>query len=359
VNKLFSLFTVAALVATTSYADMPSKNQASDPCACLEQGMALPSNQKCYPAAYNAPAAISVRDGWDFNATASFIYWHVSQENMVSARQQPIAGVSSGTLMYPEFEYKPGFKVGFGFDTSYDDWSGFAEYTWMHQTTSHTSKTDVGFLNPMWGVPSITNTSFFQVPAVHTNWKMHFDMLDAGLSRAFYQSKKITLTPFAGMRGLWIRQHYTVEGLNDTRSQKYSMKSHSWAVGPMMGTVGHWMIGSGFRMEGKTGAALLYTSYHKIRQSQETYFAPVNTSSSVSDVNVLRPMADFGVGLGWGTYLDGQSYYFDLSLRYDFNIFWDQNMMAQFVSGMNTIYPGHAAGNLYMHGLTLSTRFDF
>lgn len=370
-NKIFSLFTVAAMAASTFYADMPSnKSRSSDPCACLEQGMGLPSDQKCFPAAYNAPAAISVRDGWDFNAFASFIYWHVSQEGMNLAVKPPVTGVSDGTLTSPAFRYKPGFKVGLGFDTKYDDWTGWVEYTWMHQKTHHTSSTTAASpfaYSAGWFVnnsSTVTAPTFVPVAAtsVSGKWKMNLDMLDAAFSRPFYEGKKITIAPFAGLRGLWIRQNYKVS-MNIAATpalgsiNTFNMNSHSWAVGPMVGSMGHWMMGYGFRFEGKTGASLLYTRYTKVGQRQTVTAAAVDQISGITNLNVLRPMMDLGVGLGWGTYTACQNYYFDLSLRYDFNLLWDQNVMAEFVNGMNHI-PG-TNGNLYMHGLTVSARFDF
>ena len=369
-NKLFLLLLVTAL---TFYGDAPPCNQspeASGPpvsCESLERGMGLPSGQKCYPPAYNAPANISVKDGWDFNLFASFLYWHVSQEGMNTAVELPVLDVSTGTLTSPSFLYKPGFKVGFGFDTNYDNWTGSLEYTWMHQKTYHTSHTsstspfsDAGWY--IFGVAApVTNATF-----VSAKWKMHLDMLDLAFSRPFYEGTRITIAPIAGMRGLWIRQDFKIGMdnplflLNPDHLSTFTMRSHSWAVGPMLGVGGHWMLGSNLRFEGKTGASILYTRYSKIEQKQSIIASNTTTLSTASDrgdLNVLRPMADLGVGMGWGSYSSCQKYYFDVSFRYDFNVLWNQNAMAEFINGMNS-FPG-ANGNLYMHGLTASARLDF
>lgn len=369
-SKTFSLASVAALVAATLFAEMPMRNQASNPCACLEQGMGLPSNQKCYSAAYNAPASISVRNGWDFNFFASFIYWHVSQSGMEvasfpSTANAAPASVVKGGAYQPDFKYKPGFKVGFGFDTNYDDWTGFVEYTWMHQTTTNTSTNTLFTANSIdaWNAGLVSYDAF---TTVSSKWKMNLDMLDAAFSRPFYQGTQLTVAPYAGMRGLWIRERLNLT-MNDTvrplniNSQYSQNQSHSWAVGPMMGTRGHWLLGAGFRFDGDANAALLYTQYTKIANRQQRLTDNVSATSTTintfHDLNELRAMAGMGVGLGWGSYLDGQNYYFDLSARYDFNILWDQNVMARFVNVMN--HTNGTSGDLYLHGLTLSARFDF
>jgi hypothetical protein len=115
-----------------------------------------------------------------------------------------------------------------------------------------------------------------------------------------------------------------------------------------------WLLGSGFRVEGIADAAVLYTRYTKISQKQ---IVASTSYSSFKNLSALRPMAELGVGLGWGTYIGCQDFYFDVSARYDFNVLWDQNVMVGFVNAMNNI-PG-TSGNLYMHGLTLNVRFDF
>src|SRR5579862_1015582 len=52
-SKFSTLCSAAVILAAGAFADMPAKSQQNDPCACLEQGMGLPSDKKCFPAAYN------------------------------------------------------------------------------------------------------------------------------------------------------------------------------------------------------------------------------------------------------------------------------------------------------------------
>ncbi len=357
-----SLFLLSPLLATSL---MAANNTAQNPCQCLEQGLGLDSAPKCYTAAYNAPAAISVKNSWNFNAFASFIYWHVSQESMETAiinhSLTPSGSNASQATPLPDFNYKPGFKVGFGFDTNYDDWTGWVEYTWLHQsiTSTNTTSNETPYSTSPWLSLGSETTG------IHSKWKMHLDMLDAAFSRPYYEGTQISISPYAGMRALWIRQNFNLFVQNppsDPNQPTLSKnQSHSWAIGPMLGTIGHWMLGMGFRFEGKASGSLLYTQYTHLRSYQAaTQTGGVYNSSmrSFHNYNVLRPTAELGVGLGWGSYFDNQNYYWDLSARYDFNIFWDQNVMARFQNALVNLVTG-ATGNLYLHGLTLSSRFDF
>src|SRR5579862_4230401 len=174
--RVFSMLTSAAVVlAAGAFADMPSKSQKNNPCACLEQGMGLPSDKKCFPAAYNAPAEVSVSCGWDFDVFASFIYWHASQDNMdVAYLGENTSTNGVGGVAYQDFTYKPGFKVGVGFDTNYDDWTGFIEYTWFHQKTSSTQTPPTG--NTTWQgsswLQALADYDNFPGASVSSSWKM-------------------------------------------------------------------------------------------------------------------------------------------------------------------------------------------
>ena len=180
------------------------------------------------------------------------------------------------------------------------------------------------------------------------------------MARPFYQGTRLTITPFGGLRGLWLRQKLTIHGgdVPDTVLDTLTAKSTSWAIGPATGVGGHWLLGGGFRFEGNAMASLLYTRYTKISVNQAT-LGEIPFSSSVNGLSAVRPIAQLNVGLGWGRYFHGCSsdWYFDISLDYEFLEFWNQNMMRSFAS--NLIGRSDDIGDLQMHGLTATVRFDF
>lgn len=366
-NKLFTLCSAAAVLAATgASAQMSRSNQAQqqNPCLCLEQGMGLPTEKKCFPAAYNAPASISVSCGWDFDVFGSFLYWYVGQDGMDVAFVRPVltttpAPSSSGTVAYQHQTWKPGFQVGIGFNTDYDDWVGWVEYTWLHQTTTGSSTAPVDgagvardWARSEWFTTATTVTGATNRPLVSSSWRMNLDMIDAMFSRPYYQGTQLTVSPYAGLRALWIRQTLSATIGNDTARAN----TNSWAIGPACGTEGHWLLGMGFRFEGNATGALLYTQYSTLAYSYANV-VDVKASAKNTNINTVRPVAQLGVGLGWGSYMYCQKYYIDFSARYDFNYFWNQNMMRSYVSNLNGFDDD--IGDLYMHGLTLSARFDF
>ena len=341
----------------TPVINCPKKKSCDEP---FEQGMILPCGK--YPCAYNAPAGICLRNGWDFNIFGSFIYWYASQDDMDIAYVNPI-NLTHGAVLRQSFNYEPGFKVGFGFNTDYDSWAFRAEYTWLHETQS-TGPTAAPALPSGAAGSWRLNDWFFDTttdPFISSRWRLKLDMVDAVMTRPFYQGTRLTVSPFGGLRGLWLRQKMTVHGIDDdgTVLDSVSLRSTSWAVGPATGVGGHWLLGSGFRFEGNATASLLYTRYTKISAQESHSESIFTTYSSEKDLSAVRPIAQLSLGLGWGRYFHGCSsdWYLDISLDYEFLEFWHQNMMRTF----STNIQGYAddIGDLSMHGLTATVRFDF
>jgi hypothetical protein len=354
-TKLISSAAAVLAVGSTSYAQQKSCAPTPAPC-CFEQGYEI-CNDK-FPAAYNAAARIDVQCSWDLFATASFLYWYADQEAMDLAL--PIQGTVNGQVLIQDFDFKPGFKVGLGVNFDHDNWVGFVEYTWFHQTNKTgltEAPADTSWL-PSW----FQSRSSISNPTVGSQWRLNMDIVDATLSRPFYQGRKLTVLPFGGLRGAWIRQNMKVEALQpagvEIEAATFLSKnhSHSWAVGPRAGFQAHWMLGWGFRIEGDAAASLLFTRYTKVTHN-ETEDDVSNVYASFHDYNTVRPMADMGIGFGWGSYFDRQNYHFDLVATYDFNVMWGQNMMRELAMQTNGI--AFEAADLHLQGLTATARFDF
>lgn len=311
-----------------------------------------------YAPGYAAPAAARVDNTTDVNVNASFIYWYFSQDAMDLAYVAPAAGVS-GSVVNQDFNYKPGFKVGLGYDTHFDNWSLNADYTWFHAS----SKTDVTRANLRANSFFPRASSAVNLPNygtgshVHSKWKVHMDMVDLVAGRPFYQSTNITVAPVGGLRALFLRQATNVtlstDGVNDSMTNN---DSHSWAIGPKTGVNTKWIIWKGFRIDSVMGASVLYTKYTRLSNTETLgYDAPV--TSVKTDVSALRPTLDMGLGLGFASYAMDNRLFFDASIRYDFAQYWSQGMSRNFTSELMGF--NDTIADLSMHGLTVNLRCDF
>ncbi len=371
-------------------------NCPQSPCDCFYQGDPL-KGCECKPA-YNFPAAIAVSNKWcgNFNLfiDASFIYWHADEEGLELARNF-VVSTSAGTLgefvvpfnrvfLSQSFDYKPGFKIGAGLIGN-NQWMIYSEYTWIRDRMAQTNiappastipastfptSTGVWSLNSWYGLATPSG-AFVSATSVSSVWKLHMDLLDLNLSRPFYQGRNLTLAPFGGLAAAWIRQSMLVEidviseavppGSLRPQPTPSITRSNCWGVGPKAGCNGYCLFPMGFRLQGNAAASILYTRYTKITHKESvpsTFSLPGPFKASLTDYNCLRPIAELGLGIGWGSYLACQKYHLDFSASYDFLIFWQQNMMRRLLD-LNNSTLGNAPLDLHLHGLTATGRFDF
>lgn len=363
-KKTFALCSIGALLMTQLSAKSDGMlTLKENPCACLEQGMGLPMEKKCFPAAYNTAASVALSCGWDVDVYASFLYWHV-QEDGLSLAITSLGLLQPPGVAFPEFTYKPGFKVGVGCDTNYDDWVTWVEYTWLHQSTSN-SVAPPSLVTGLPGRWSLANwDNFLPLGAVgapvQSSWKMHLDLVDAALSRPFYQGTRLTVSPYVALRALWIRQRIEINMETATVPTRVTNQSRCWSLGPVAGSMAYWLVGKGIRVEGKAAGSLLFTKYTGLAHKELNPVISSTTSvgGNMGNYSCVRPTAELGLGLGWGSYLYCQRYYIDFSARYDFMLLWSQNMLREISNSMiNGL--GAGIGDLSLQGLTLTGRFDF
>lgn len=324
------------------------------------------TNQPC-ECAYNAPARIDPACGWRAWIDGSFIYW-LPKEKGTDIGNHIINIICDGITKEKKqrlnlsTDYKPGFKVGFGFSMYKDDWTLYMEYTRLKSVFSN--KFDLGdafnvvnnFLSSFW---IITNSEYKLVKA---KWSLNFNIFDLKLGRPYFLGKKLIFKPSFGLRGGWIDQKYVSNAMlfNSERlvfiNNFRKNKLESWLVGPRATLETDWKLAYHFRVFGNAGAAITYQEF-------KTSFFETNSIDSIINGNdktkYLTPNADLALGLGWGNYFCNYEWYFDLCIGYEFNYFWNQNFMRNFNDFSTFFGPDADEGNLYFHGLTLTARLDF
>ena len=342
------------------------------------------------PGSYNLPARITLENKMfesipDLFIDASFTYWNVSEEGLDLANSSmfvangPHTGylssaTSNSTSLFQNSGYTPGFKVGIG--GSFGDWTVSALYTWVRQH-NFTSK-EAPTASPDLGTSIWIPDDWFQqttalgqaIVATHlsSRWKVSMDLADLTLGRPYYQGKELTLSPFFGLRAAWIRQKLnlniaipsTALPTSSTLNTYSNNSSHSWALGPRVGCEADWLLPMGFRLEGSFAGSILFTQYTHVNHTEKVASfgsTPSTLGTSLSDYNCLRPVAELGAGLGWGMYLCKQMYHIDFAASYDFMYFWSQNMMKKIMD--QTLSGASSNGDLELHGLTITARFDF
>jgi hypothetical protein len=320
--------------------------------------------------AYNAPANIDLTCSWDVNVNASFLYWQATQSNMglgvlvsMTDTGLPSVVVNERTINM-DYDYKPGFRVGLGWELDHDNWDMQAEYTWFHAHNSRSVKAPTA-VSPAASYIAPTVTSPYpalaqgevkQATSVDSSWRLKMDIVDLNIGRSCYVGKELTMRPSLGLRGAFIRQQLKVENVfTPTNKENARLRTNSWGVGPSVALDANWNLCDGFRIFGNTEADLLYTRYTRSNFTSSLKSFDIESPQdysfkrTVRNIDTVRTHLDINAGIGYGTYFDCNNWYFDISAGYEFQAFFDQNMF-------NT---NSTPGNLYTQGLTLKARLDF
>lgn len=336
------------------------------------------TDKKCKPmrCGYNAPAKFNGCGCYEFYTRASFIYMQPIEEGLtvgLTTTNTP-SHINDGPFLGSDihdmdFDFKPGFKVGVGLGSDYDNWDVYLGYTWFHITECKNINPpkDGRLFYYYWfsdqNLEDAGNT--FTSLNVKGRWNLSMDIVDLELSRSYYVGKQLIFKPVIGLRGDWIDQSMNVQADTSPFGEKESKnKSESWALGARMGLDTKWRLCYGFKIFGSCFASLLYTDYQKVLKDEDaidpTLYNESKYLSASSKFHCLREYLEFSLGLGWGTCLCKNKNYIDVSLGYDFNVFFNQNMMRFFSDAFSlNIGSQHPAGNLYTQGLNLSFKYDF
>jgi hypothetical protein len=323
--------------------------------------------------AYNQAAMMKTDCSWDLYLDLSFIYWQVMEDSLAvgitnSSSTTPGSLPMTGNVVDIDFEYLPGFQLELGYKTNYDDWDICAKYTYVHGSSNGTATAPAGGqVESLWVHPSTIraagSTYFTNIAGT---FESKLDFMDVNLGRSYYSGKRLTCRPFFGVRGAWIRQSYATNSISGTsgtgtNSNTFDQTS-SWGLGLETGMMGNWTFDQGFRLYGNAMADVVYSLYNVHAKQTGVTAATAGTQElNVSDsgVGAVRAHTDLEFGLGWGTYIDCQNWYFDLSAGYGFQVFWDQQMFYNWVDDQSVGKATFANGNLLVHGLTIQAKLDF
>ena len=335
--------------------------------SAYQQGYELNNNQVF--SGYNAPGCIDSRGDWDWWFDVHFLWWHAYQENMSLAQpieQQTSQGISLITfrdeIKYINFHWDPGFKVGLGLHMNHDNWLIFLNYLRYHTSTSK----DVVNDDRMY-----TSDYFYRnssIERVYAKYKIGMDNVDLELSRPFYNGLRLILTPHLGLRLSVINQEF--DGFEDYPYDNHNyrlyskLKSDGLGVGPILGLNGKLLLGKGLHLLAKADISILATHYKlkyfltdigKTQTRQQQIYTRIDSHNSY---NYLRPMLETMLGLGWGSYYLQDRYHIELAAGWDFNVYWNQNILREYACEMNyRIAPNY--GDFYTQGLRILIKFDF
>lgn len=280
-RSLWEIMPVLALVvgASVQANEIAQRGESMQQAQSMEQMCGIPEGENCC-------MARGCSNGNGFVVEVDFLWWRAENVGFSFAYEQkdptyltntalPLINHNNGSVIRLDSMWKPGFRVGAGWNSWYDRWDFFCDYTWYqnHSAKTRTVAPNVNVLVgyfPQWPVfPDLLLAFAEGLPIaafqrVHGSWKIQFNCVDAELGRAYYITKQFSLRPHWGARGAWINQRFT-DNFNLPQPAPVLIaeldfygENNWWGAGPRLGVWGDLNLGYGFSIVGKTSVSLLY-----------------------------------------------------------------------------------------------------
>lgn len=330
------------------------------------------------------PAGPDVSGKWDAFVTANFIYYKVVQDGTDFAYTGNYSGgslytsVPQGEIASIGYDWTPGFQVGLGCSTGHDNWSLYAQYTFLRSSQNKSLKQDgtsatdfVGIVNPTavsyYGSNYASNNpNGYSIEAMNARWKLNFNKIDLDLARDFYVSECLTIKPLAGLTGTWqtqtintsAQQNSFVSGsttiTNPVFSNKQVMKA--WGLGLRAGFDLGWYFTKEFSLQSKAAINAVWTDYNEI-SLRSSMLNPANSQSTtfVSQNNNNRYCANYiaelQLALCYEVYFNNNDNCFSCQVGWDAQTWVN---WGRFIQSTDLVI-----GDLSLQGLNVQFRFDF
>ena len=296
-----------------------------------------------------------------FSLWGSLIYWQARQSYMdvalascCPAEINDQCGMSWKDAKRSSIDpdYEPGFKVGAEF--THKKWGTFLDFT-SYEIKSSLSRnvSENGFLFARWIQPGVVADN--AADHLGASWKLRFHVFNVGMGKRSHWGKHLILKPHFGVCIAQIDQSFKGRfSLIESGFLKVKNRSDSWGVGPRAGVVWDWRWVRRFGIVGNVAAGILYTHYDldlgQRSPTDSTIF--IRTSDHL---DALRVEFEMFAGFDY-LFLISKKVQMHCSIGYDFQVWWNQNMMRW---NNDTTFVSSPEGNLYLQGLRFSLGMDF
>ncbi len=327
-----------------------------------------PPRESCSPTWMVTPdAGPCVCRGWDTHLTVEFIYWTAREDHLAFAFKEPTESsgtvTGQGRVFDPDWNFEPGFKIGFGVLQNHDGWDVYANYTWLRvRNTKKTIDSDDPITEQITPIGTFgAGGGLSNIDQISARWQLDFNVVDLELGRNFFISQCLTLRPYFGLKGTWQDQDF----LTNSRGIFESILSVGetkdcldyWGVGILAGLDSAWHLTRSLSFLGEVAVSALWERF-KVDSKSSNAPIVVGMREPFTFLNVennfftIKPILELYLGLRWETWFCCDSYHFSFEGGWEIQWWADQN---QFFS---TIHESRL-GDLYLQGVTLKIRLDF
>lgn len=279
-----------------------------------------------------------------------------------TAESLDIAYVENGDANNFNHDYKilkfnpaPGFRVGLGYNLSYDKLDTQLSYTWFQSiataaeqgaVTSPSLAARLSLLDPF-NVMSATS-------------KLSYNIFDMDLGRSFYLSKMLQLRPFIGIKGGWINQYLDLDYSKDAVPffakiyAKERFTNDFSGVGPKGGARLKYVFGQSqsnyFSLFGSFEAGFLWGRWKAFDRFNDSLNTKIDFITSPRNFGSLVFQSQFG--FSWDYDFNKNAKHISMQIGYEIQDWLNYLQIFTNISGgMNS--------DLILQGLNLGLRVDF
>lgn len=320
-----------------------------------------------------------------FILSADFLYWKADEDNLEYAQdvitsQSGQLGTASdplqGTGVNPNFKWNPGFRVAIGKQLGcLDYWDIYLSYNYIKSTAdgSKTANFPQTIVRPTWDTYGLGSV----VAKAQVNWDMFYNTWDLELGKDYFLGTRLTLRPFLGVRGAWIKQKYHTkydlapdQVLPNINQSKFKAHQHYWGVGARAGSNFIWHLSKNWGIYGEISGALLYGASKVkeelvgvLRLDELTEFAYIAQETFWRTRGTLQA----ALGIEWEMHFNQNRSRFALSAGYEFNTWFQFNQLLKPNSDISLIDDRSDVawrmdtnnGDLSLQGLVIRATYDF
>lgn len=298
---------------------------------------------------------------YSFTAFGDFLYW---KANADGAELGTVAGTDQQEIIFLNGQWKPGFRVGIGYEFGCDQWGLGLVWTSYHGK-SHQKTVAI---RPTQTLFSDWN-DLLAVGATSTrgHWRVKLNLLDLNLMKTYKISCEVELEPFIGLRAEWIDFDLFADYFGGTVTTSFRGDADVKAYGLRMGCGAIWELWCNFAIVAEVSAALLSGKSH-IRES----FVTVESTQTILSPIRYRPKAvhaDLEMSLGLKYHYDFCCFCSRLNLfiGYEFAKFFRSNELFAVRYGpvidpvmvKNSKFEYEHGGDLDFQGLTVRAGIQF
>lgn len=319
--------------------------------------------------AINAPVHPRGCDDTQWALTVAGFYWNAHQEGLDFAvrsdTDNATGALVNGEFQTPNFKWQPGFKLGLNYTSNCDAWDFGVLWTW-YKGKAHgnveAEASDNALLYTLW---SRNGTETFARDVTH-RWDLKLNLIDLEMGRDFWNSERLALRPFIGLRIAFINQDFDLEyrgGSFSNVNDFVELDNNYKGVGIRGGLNSTWNIGCGWAIYGDMAFSILYgkfsTSQKEYTKGVTSPFSKTSITEADSSFRSSKLITDLGIGLQWGTLLCECKYGITFRLGWENHLFSNQNQLWRITRDSENNNYSPARGDLDTQGWTLNVRFDF